>query len=183
MNLFTEANAKKIAVHVFFIVLILICATWVYSGTGKEMPWVASQKDAMNEKLMQHTMMTNEDMDMDMPMPNEGSGGAVKSRDAAVAAYLQAAQTLAEIYRFTNGDSYAGLCEKSDAQYTLEGESGGILKYIKMVGATEVFCSTSESSYLIEAQEPESGLFYCIDSTGASLEHEETREGETTCAS
>jgi hypothetical protein len=99
-----------------------------------------------------------------------------------VQAFLDAAQTLAEVYRFTNNNSYGGLCEASQDQYTLEGESGGILKYIKFVGATEVYCATSDSQYLIEAKQPESGMFYCIDNTGAALRQKDSKEGGMSCS-
>lgn len=105
----------------------------------------------------------------------------VASRDEAVAKYLDAAQILAEIYRFSNNGSYAGLCEKSEDFYTLEGESGGILKYIKFVGATEVYCATSDGAYLIEAKMPENGRFYCIDHSGNAVAQQESKVDSWSC--
>lgn len=102
----------------------------------------------------------------------------VKDADEAIRSYLKAAQLQIEIYAFTNNGSYGGVCEPSKTLYSLE---GGILRYIKVVGATEVFCSTSDSQYLIEAKMPLSESFYCIDSSGASVEQKETREGEESC--
>jgi hypothetical protein len=106
--------------------------------------------------------------------------GSIKSNDDAVKAYLDAAQKIADIYRYTNG-SFAGMCETVEEKpYTLE-EGMAALRYIKMVGATEVFCTTGDDMYMIEAQMPGSKLFYCIDSTGAAVTNEGTREGSATC--
>ena len=102
----------------------------------------------------------------------------VDSNDEAIRSYLKMAQIHAEIYRYTNNNRYSGLCEQSKSLYTLE---GGILKYIKSVGATEVFCSTADTEYLIEAQLPKNKNFYCIDSIGNSVEQLSTKEGSQSC--
>jgi hypothetical protein len=107
---------------------------------------------------------------------------SVKNNDDAVKAYLDVAQKVADIYHYVNG-SFAGMCETVESKpYTLE-EGMAALRYIKMVGATEVFCTTGDDMYMIEAQMPESKLFYCIDSTGAAVTQEVSREGAATCKS
>lgn len=110
---------------------------------------------------------------------DRGSELAVANKDDAVRSYLAMAQIHAEIYRYTNNNSYNGVCEHSDVLYTLE---GGILKYIKMVGATEVYCMSAENAYMIEAKLPGTQRFYCIDSTGARGERKSTSEGMQECA-
>ncbi len=166
------AFARQYGVHVAFLGLIVVCAVWVYTGLDKDKPTMQNMEGTMDHSMMNMQQPTSE---------NTQQGGAVTNNDQAVRGYLEGAQTLAEVYYFTNQGSYAGLCEKSDSLYTLEGNSGGILKFIKMVGATEVFCSTGDSAYLIEAKMPGNGLFFCIESTGAAVEQKETREGSSTC--
>lgn len=106
------------------------------------------------------------------------SSDLISNNDDAVRTYLTMARLHAEIFKYTNNNSYNGLCENSDKLYTLE---GGILKYIKSVGATEVFCSTSEANYLIEVQLPINKMFYCIDSTHISIEQQDSKEGSVSC--
>ncbi len=175
-------------VHMVFIVILAACALWVYTGIAEK------DTDGKNDKgetvqMSEHSMMDMH-MDMDMGTEEEGSttdasstpnGGAVQTRDDAARAFLNAAQDLAEVYRFTNG-SYAGLCEQSDDHLTLEGESGGVLKYVKFVGATEVYCFTGDTDYMVEVKLPESGMFYCIDDEGTPVEQAETREEAQSCA-
>jgi len=159
---------QKYSVHIVFAIAAALCVWWVYLGVQDEDP----KNSAMEN--MDHSTMTQSST-------SARSESKIADQDDAVRGFLNAAQTLAEVYRFTNRDSYAGLCEGSDSQYTLEGESGGILKYIKTVGATEVFCTTSGSSYLIEAKMPKNGRFYCIDSENEPIEQAFSREGESSC--
>lgn len=164
---------KKYGVHVVFMLAVLVCLFWIYSGMKEEAP-KQNTMEGMDHSTMMPSSATSE-------RGTASSGRDIADQDGAVKGYLDAAQTLAEVYKFTNGGSYAGLCEGSDSMYTLEGESGGILKYIKMVGATEVFCSTSESAYLVEAKMPKNGLFYCIDNHNEPIAQAQTKEGSITC--
>ncbi len=174
-NILKKFN-PALLIHAVFIIIILACAVWVYSGMD-ERPFTRMETQLQKE----HSMM---DMNHGLlsgsttPPPSEG---AVTSRDDAVRGYLDAALILAEVYKFNNNGSYAGLCEHSEDLYTLEGESGGILKYIKFVGATEVFCTTGSDTYMIEAKMPENGMFYCIDEQGIAVEQDVTREEVHSC--
>jgi hypothetical protein len=175
MNTFSTEGLKKYLPHIIFGILIILCLGWIYVGLeGKKAE--ESTPKALQPMPMNHVMPMGTSMD-DMDMET----GEVKSKDDAVRAYLRAAQIIADIYKFNNGGSYAGLCERSEDMYTLEGESGGILKYIKFVGATEVFCSTGDAEYLIEAKMPQNGQFFCIDETNIPVEQAETREGKASC--
>lgn len=104
----------------------------------------------------------------------------VRTDDDAVRAYLLEAQLHAEIYRYTNNGSYAGMCELIDTgnHFTLE---QGVLRYIKAVGATGVYCATSESTYMIEAKLPGSDSYYCIDSYGHRGEQPVSHKSTGSC--
>ncbi len=140
---------------------------WVYAGLDKETEAVAIQPKPL--------------MDASVHAKQTQASSTISDADDAVRGYLRSASILAEVYAFTNNGSYAGLCEQSSDLYTLEGNSGGILKFIKMVGATEVYCMTAETVYLIEAKLPMNGMFFCIDGEGNTVEHSDTREGESSC--
>jgi hypothetical protein len=175
MKTFLPEGLKKYAPHVLFGIVIALLLCWVYVGLEDTKSEETVPK-ALQPMPMNHMMP----MDGAMPTMMEGTG-EVESKDDAVRAYLKAAQIIADIYKFNNHGSYAGLCEHSEEKYTLEGESGGILKYIKFVGATEVFCSTGDFEYLIEAKMPQNGQFFCIDETNTPVEQAETREGKDSC--
>ena len=180
-----ENDTKKktlnttVLVHTAFITAIILCSVWVYNSIA-EKPFVRLGSST-SEHIMKDGNHNMEGMNAQSDTQIQPSEGVVDSRDDAVRSYLDAAQILAEIYKFNNNGSYAGLCERSEDMYTLEGESGGILKYIKFVGATEVFCSTGDESYMIEAKMPESSMFYCIDNTGSAKELADTSEGRMNC--
>jgi hypothetical protein len=177
MKPFSSESLKKYIPHVFFAVVIVLLLGWVYVGLQD-----TQREETVPKALQPMAMNMDHSMPMDHVMPNNlGGTGKVESKDDAVRAYLNAAQIIADVYKFNNEGSYAGLCERSEDNYTLEGESGGILKYIKFVGATEVFCSTSDSEYLIEAKMPQNGQFFCIDETNTPVEQAETREGKGSC--
>jgi hypothetical protein len=159
---------KQLFIHALCISSILIALAWVIDGVKKE-------GDPM--PVIEHDM---KEMDMSMHSKPLSENG-VANDDDAVRGYLRSASILAEVYKYTNGGSYAGLCEASEDLYTLEGNSGGILKFIKLVGATEVFCMTGDSTYLIEAKLPTNGMFFCIDGEGNAVEHKETKEGKSSC--
>ena len=178
------------ALHGVLLLAIAGSAWWAYTGFAEKD--VEEEDSAFrSQATVDHSL---HDMGLDTgdapragdpategtPM-SSANGGSVTSRDEAARGFLNAAQEIAEVYRFTNG-SYAGLCENSEDHLTLEGESGGILKYVKFVGATEVYCYTGGTDYMIEVKLPESGMFYCIDQTGTAVEQEETKEGIHTCA-
>lgn len=174
----------KLYLHIFFVALIVVAAVWVYNGV-EEKPFTTTftpkqVEETVGMKMMNHATTTAQKTataDTSSPSPL-----AVKSSDDAVRSYLKAAQVLAEVYRFNNHGSYAGLCEQSSDLYTLEGNSGGILKFIKLVGATEVFCYTGQEDYMIEAKMPENGMFYCIDQKGVPVEQQGTKEGVNSCS-
>lgn len=143
-------------------VLLGACMYLLYTGVSQK-----DDAERLETEVVEHVRSTSMER-------------TVSSRDDAVLGFLRAAQELAEVYKFTNGGSYQGLCEFSDSQYTFEGESGGILKYIKFVGATGVYCATADDFYMIEAKMPENGMFYCIDPTYA-LEQPHSRQGQHSC--
>jgi len=165
-ELSSETPKKSIPVwmHGLFGVFIVLCVYWVFAGFDR-----ATDSTSITPALEEHIMM------------GHSFGGVVVSEDDAVRTFLKAALQLAEVYRFTNNNSYSGLCEQSDRHYTLEGESGGILKYIKFVGATEVFCATSDTTYMIEAKMPGSGLYYCVDHSGAQYEQRDSMREVRSC--
>ncbi len=102
----------------------------------------------------------------------------INNNDEAVRSYLQLAQIQAEIYAFANMGLYSGMCEPSSERDSL---SQGVLRYIKFFGATEVFCTNSDTYYMIEAKMPIRGNFFCIDSMGIAKEQPNTRKGSQTC--
>jgi hypothetical protein len=163
-----QVSHKELLVHAVCISAILIALVWVFDGFTKGDEPMRSGVHEM-EKI-------------DMPVHAKPlQENRVANADDAVRGYLRSASILAEVYKYTNGGSYAGLCEASEDMYTLEGNSGGILKFIKMVGATEVFCMTGHSEYLIEAKLPTSGMFFCIDGEGNAVEQNESKEGSSRC--
>lgn len=161
---FTVQKLKQFLPHILFVTLILISAFWVYTGIEKPIA-----KEPIPAQEMNHEMVAN-------PQTR-----TVNNADDAARSYLRAAQELAKVYRYTNNGSYNGLCEYSESLYTLEGNSGGILKFVKMVGATEVYCATSDSTYMIEVKLPENGLFFCIDEKGIPVEQAASKEGVNRC--
>lgn len=150
--------------HIMAIVLIMASGWWAYYG------FVQSSHNN-NTTEIPHAMSIKQNQ-------NHSSKFKVQNKDEAVRAYLKLAQLQAEIYFFTNNNSYSGMCEHSKTLYSLE---DGVLMYIKAVGATKVFCSNSSTVYMIESKLPMNGMFYCIDSTGEGVEQKETREGSPSC--
>lgn len=173
-----QLGKSQLLIHALLIALICIAGVWAYSGMEKKSTDVSdSKKDDSGEEQI----MMNHDQHMNMNAATSSNESSIKSNDEAVRSYLDAAQVLAEVYKYTNNGKYSGLCENSEERYTLEGDSGGILKFIKMVGATEVYCYTADSGYMIEAKLPENGMFYCIDSAGDAVEQAMTKEEVHKC--
>jgi hypothetical protein len=165
LKIMQTCSLPQIAAHAIFFILILFSVWWAQSGFVSEEASSLSQVVLSEKRSVATTTTQQKDK--------------VRSNDDAVEAYLHAAQIQAEIYAFTNNASYDGLCEPS---VELNSLSGGILKYIKSVGATEVFCANTNSVYMIEAQLPERRNFFCIDSRGTALEQKNSREGEVLCS-
>lgn len=100
------------------------------------------------------------------------------SKDQAVRAYLEIAQKQAEVYRFTNGGSYTGLCEPSEVLNSL---SNNTFIYIKNVGAQELFCANDATTYFIEVFLLEQKKFVCISPKGMSSLYDSSNKELASC--
>lgn len=161
----TSGISRQALFHTIGLVCVLFSMVWAYTGF---VPTVSKQqKGVVSIEKKSDVLKT--------PL---GNNNKIQSNDEAIVSYFHQAQLQAEVYSFTNKGSYRGMCEPATELYSL---SGGILRYIKSVGATGVFCANTDAQYMIEAKLPQKGTLYCIDSKGAALEQKNSRRGTLTC--
>ena len=90
-----------------------------------------------------------------------------------ITSYLEEVPATAELYKGTTG-SYAGVCSDEDGVNTL-------LRYAYDAGSNDIFCHDDRDYFIAEAELVQSGVYYCVDSTGNSLMQQHSRNGYEIC--
>lgn len=93
---------------------------------------------------------------------------------AAIKQQLTKARSAAELYFEENGQSYAGVCSSEEG-------INNQLRYAYDFGSENVACEDDRGWYLAEAELLDSGVYFCIDSTGSRVEQSVSRKGFKTC--
>ncbi len=89
---------------------------------------------------------------------------------------LTTARIGAELYYMDNNDSYLGVCSDADGINTN-------MRYAFDAGAQNVSCEDGPDWFVAEAELLDSGIYYCVDSYGNTLENNEPMAGMGECAS
>lgn len=103
-----------------------------------------------------------------------------KGEDAAIKSSLNNSRAQSELYYDDNSRSYLTVCTTSQT-----GTPGGIMDLRDAAtgaggGAAAANCTDSATAWAME-KELNSGLFYCVDSTGTAVENAATKGAATAC--